>query len=227
MSSLKVWIAVGCMPLILSACDSRNAKIQDIDRLPSGLLIEPAPLPGAEPTAPLRPVVAKGIALTKSSEGWVDQRYNDAVGYCTIGYGHLIKKARCDGTEPAQFLQKISDAQGTTLLVDDMRWAQITVTSVVTVPLTDLQYAALADFVFNVGANNFKTSTLLRVINEQHFAQVPYQLGRWKMAGGKVLPGLEQRRQGEIDLFFEGQTVPKEMLHSGTDDAIDIRTGEQ
>jgi hypothetical protein len=74
MSSLKVWIAVGCMPLILSACDSRNAKIQDIDRLPSGLLIEPAPLLSTEPTTPLRPVVAKGIALTKSSEGWVDQR---------------------------------------------------------------------------------------------------------------------------------------------------------
>ncbi len=227
MGSMKMWVALGCMPFFLNACTSRNADVQDIDRLPSGLLIEQGPLLGAEPTTPLRPVVAQGIALTKSSEGWIDQRYNDAAGYCTIGYGHLIKKARCDGTEPAQFLQKISDAQGTALLVTDMRRAQITVTAAVQVPLTDLQYAALTDFVFNVGAGNFASSSLLRVINAKQFEQVPYQFSRWKMANGKILPGLVERRKGEIALFFDGQAVPKVLLSSGPGDAIDIRAGEQ
>lgn len=53
----------------------------------------------------MRQISAEGLRLTKDSEGFVDQLYNDAAGYCTIGYGHLIKRSLCDGSEPQEFCE--------------------------------------------------------------------------------------------------------------------------
>ena len=76
----------------------------------------------------LRKVYKPGIELTKKWEGWVPKRYNDAVGYCTVGYGHLLKKKNCDGTgNEVEFLNGISKKRGEELLIEDMGKAQITV----------------------------------------------------------------------------------------------------
>lgn len=172
----------------------------------------------------LRPVVAKGLAVTKRGEGWRNKLYNDAAGYCTVGYGHLIKLARCDGTEPWQ--SGLSEAEGEKLLVEDMRDAQIAVMLAVKTRLTDTQYAALCDFVFNVGGGNFRKSRLLQVVNAGQHDQVATQLMRWSMAGGKEVPGLLRRRQMEIDLYYDGLLASRATPSAGEDlSPIDIRTG--
>ncbi|MEJ6004754.1 lysozyme [Paucibacter sp. AS339] len=125
------------------------------------------------------------MKLTKDSEGWSAKLYDDAAGYCTIGYGHLIKKARCDGSELSEFLRGITKLRGAEILAKDMRLAEITVMLEVVPQLSDNQYAAIVDFVFNVGGLNFRTSTLLKRLNESRFDDVPAQLGRWTMANGK------------------------------------------
>lgn len=216
--------------IALAACALKDQTVQELDRLPSGLLLEEQEQGRALPPAgvQIRPVHPKGLELTKVSEGWVARLYNDAAGYCTIGYGHLIKKARCNGTEPAEFLPGISKARGTELLIEDMSGAQITVSTAVKVPINDLQYSALTDFVFNVGAANFRASTLLKRLNAGQFDQVPVQLRRWTMAGGTVYPGLVKRREAEIALFFDGQAVPRDLPRSGEDvSEIDVRRGER
>jgi GH24 family phage-related lysozyme (muramidase) len=174
----------------------------------------------------VRRVYAAGLALTKRSEGWSARLYNDVARYCTIGYGHLIKKAPCDGSEPPPFPSGITEAHGEQLLVSDMTSAESTVTSAVTAKLSDGQFAALTDFVFNVGSANFKTSTLLRVVNAGQTDSVPVQLRRWVNAKGKVWPGLQTRREGEIDLYFEGLPRPQGPGPSQLTTPIDILIGE-
>jgi len=178
----------------------------------------------------LPPIYPAGIKATEKFEGWVDHLYNDAADYCTIGFGHLIKRVPCNGSEPYQ--DGISFAQGVNLLQDDLYTAHATVFRTVTVKLTDGQVAALTDFVFNVGSANFRSSTLLKVVNASQMDGVPTQFRRWVMAGGKQLPGLVQRREGEINLFFDGmRTVMIKKLPSGAappppEPPIDIMAGE-
>ncbi len=175
----------------------------------------------------LRPVYGKGVALTKASEGFRGRLYNDAADYCTIAYGHLVKLAPCDGSEPAAFLRGVTEAEGTELLVEDMGTAQVTVMRLVGVDLTDGQYAALCDFVFNVGSGNFRRSTLLKVVNAGDFDGVPFQLRRWVKAGGRELPGLVTRREREIELFFDGLPIARAAPPAGMDvEPVDIRAGE-
>lgn len=227
---LKRTLAAGVTFACLAGCASMSGGTRDIDRPASGLLIEELEQGKAIPPAgvQIRPVHPKGLELTKVSEGWVPKLYNDAAGYCTIGYGHLLKKARCNGTEPAEFLAGISKTRGSILLVSDMSGAQITVAMAVKVPLSDVQYSALTDFVFNVGGANFRASTLLKRINANQFDQVPVQLRRWILAGGKSYPGLVTRRDAEIALFFDGQPTPRGLPRAGEDiSQIDVQTGEK
>jgi GH24 family phage-related lysozyme (muramidase) len=176
----------------------------------------------------LPPIYPAGIKATEGFEGWEPYLYNDAADYCTIGYGHLIKKAPCNGTEPYQDGLRPSD--GVTLLQGDMYSAHAAVARTITIKLTDGQTAALTDFVFNVGSANFRSSTLQKLVNASQFDGVPAQFRRWVMAGGKKLPGLVNRREGEINLFFDG--VPRTMMKRLPTAAIenlppvDIQAGE-
>jgi lysozyme len=206
------------------------AHVPTKPHIPEGIFLEPpesrAPIP---PGLVMRPIYAKGLAFMKSHEGWSSTRYNDSAGFCTIGYGHLIKQSRCDGTEPAEFIHGLSPAQGWQLFLDDLRPAQFEVMSDVKVKMTDGEYAALCDFTFNVGTKNFRGSTLLQRVNENLLSDVPTQFRRWVLAGGnkKSAVGLLNRRNAEIAMFFDGQEVTRASPPPGEDTTpIDIQKGE-
>lgn len=227
---IAVLASLAVASFALTGCATEPKSVQDVDRPTSGLLLEEQEGGKTLPPAglKLRPVHPRGLTLTKVSEGWVSRLYNDAAGYCTIGYGHLIKKSRCNGTEPTEFLAGITEARGTTLLTEDMAGAQIAVTTAVKVPINDLQYSALTDFVFNVGAANFRSSTLLKQINANQFDGVSIQLRRWIKAGGKTYPGLVTRREREMALFFDGQPQARDLPRADEDvSEVDIRAGER
>ena len=71
----------------------------------------------------------------------------------------------------------------------------------VTVDLDQNQFDALVSWVFNLGPANLKASTMLKVLNNKDFDEVPTQIKRWNKAGGKVLQGLIRRREAEALLF--------------------------
>lgn len=227
-------IFITCAVLVLIApisADSqvakRNQPYPRFDHPPSGELL----MTGGRSVLPegfvLRSVYTRGVTFTKSAESWVPNLYNDAADYCTIGYGHLIKKARCDGTELSEFRNGITKERGGEILSSDLGSSEYTVMTKVTIPLTDGQFAALTDFVFNVGSGNFNNSTLLQVINAKQLGRVPDQFRRWVIAGGRPLPGLKSRREGELNLFFDGLPKPKSAPTSDEDlSPIDIRNGE-
>ena len=212
----------------LASCSTqRTREFLSTDKLTPGIFMEVEARAVLPPGVEVRKVYDKGIQLTKESEGFVDRLYNDAAQYCTIAYGHLIKKAPCDGTEPGHFLDGITEPEGVALLKDDMETAERLVMTSVDIELTDGQYAALSDFVFNVGGGNFRQSTLLRMVNSRRHDQVPFQLKRWVKAGGKELPGLKIRRDREIELYFEDLGMPRAAPAADQDlSLVDITTGE-
>ena len=60
--------------------------------------------------------------------------------------------------------------------------------------------AAIVDFVFNLGEQRLRTSTLRRVVNDGDWERVPAELMKWVYAAGQVLKGLVIRRTAESDL---------------------------
>ena len=78
------------------------------------------------------------------------------------------------------------------------------INDLVEVDLNQNQFDALVSWVFNLGPANLKASTMLKVLNNKEYEEVPAQMQRWNKAGGKVLEGLVWRRNAE-SLLFEGK----------------------
>jgi lysozyme len=134
-----------------------------------------------------------GLDLTEQFEGCRLTAYQDQVGVWTIGYGHT-------GADVKQGLT-ITQDQASILLASDLAWAVTCVNKSVTAAISQNQFDALVDFVFNLGCANFCQSTLLRKVNGGQFADAAKEFMRWNRAGGKVVAGLTRRRQAEADLF--------------------------
>jgi lysozyme len=210
-----------------TSLNGQRERFPTVDQMTPGIFLDQdLKLPAAKSIA-LRVLPPQGLTLTKKSEGFRGHLYDDAAHYCTIAYGHLVKKASCDGTEPDNFLRGLSEPAGAALLSNDMMAARRAVSSLVNVDLTDGQYGALCDFVYNVGAMNFSKSTLLQAINDEDEDRIPPQFRRWILANGKELAALKVRRDKEVTLFFEGQPIPKALPPAGENlSLIDIRKGE-
>ena len=140
-----------------------------------------------------------GIELIKSFEGFRATPYEDVAGKMTIGFGHLIL--------PGEVFGALSSVEATALLIRDIaekaeKWIDL----YVKVNLTQNEYDALCSFVYNVGAGNFRSSTLLDKLNQFEKPSVPTEMLKWCKAGGATVKGLLQRRQKEADLF-QGPSV--------------------
>jgi GH24 family phage-related lysozyme (muramidase) len=149
----------------------------------------------------------KGAAFIAHFEGFRPKLYNDPVGHCTIGCGHLVHHGPINGSEPAEFKRGITRERALELLQDDASTAAHEIARSVKVRLSQPQLDALISFAFNVGTGAFRDSTLLKVLNQGDYSGVPAQLNRWSKAGGKTLPGLVRRRDAEGRLFRDGTYV--------------------
>lgn len=134
--------------------------------------------------------------LVKEFEGERLTSYKDVAGKWTIGIGHLI-----NNNERHLIGATISPEESNKLFNRDIKTATNTIDRVVHVPLNESQYAALASFIFNVGATNFLTSTLLKKLNAGDYSGAANEFLRWNKAGGKVVAGLTRRREAEAKLF--------------------------
>lgn len=132
------------------------------------------------------------IQLVKASEGVRLVAYSDVKGVLTIGYGHT------GNVRPGQ---TITQAQAEDFLVQDMAAAADAVNRLVQVKLTQNQFDALVDFVFNEGQGHFAGSTLLKLLNQRNYQAAAGQFRVWCMAGGVVLQDLVNRRAAERALF--------------------------
>lgn len=102
---------------------------------------------------------------------------------------------------------RITETQATALLRRDVSDAEIAVNRLVTAPLTQGQFDALVSFVFNVGEGQFKSSTLLRLLNAGDYKGAAAQFDRWRFNDGKPLAGLVNRRRIEREMFESAQVT--------------------
>ncbi|MBK6958449.1 MAG: lysozyme [Nitrosomonas sp.] len=173
-----------------------DAIYDRLDRLIPGIFLEEPSKGGLPQGMTLRKISDEGIQLVKESEGFIPTLYDDPAGFCTIGYGHLVKYASCDGDKPSELAHcevstpgelrnAISELRGEQILRCDVIHAEAAVTRLARPDLTEGEFAALVDFVFNVGARRFEKSTLLRVVNNGNYQRVPVEFRRWVLADGK------------------------------------------
>jgi lysozyme len=141
-----------------------------------------------------------GINEIKKLEGFSAVPYRDSANYPTIGYGHKIKSN--------EYFERITEQQATQILKQDLSIAEKTIRNDVVVPLSRNQFDALVLFVFNVGVNAFKDSTLLKLLNEGDYIGAARQFGQWvyiTIDGRKeISEGLIVRRDREYNLFIAG-----------------------
>lgn len=150
-----------------------------------------------------------GKQLFKEWEGLRTHVYLDSGGEPTIGIGHLLTRdERASGKiwingQPVRYANGLTEKQCWDLLEQDLDIAENAVNDRVIVPLTQNQFDALVSFAFNVGAEAFRKSTLVRALNQGQYDQVPTQLRRWVRDNGSVVPGLINRREKEVSLWNE------------------------
>jgi len=167
----------------------------------------------------MRSVNRAGIDLIKSFEGLVDGNprtvnldpYIDPVGIYTIGWGHAIKYGNgflskhtphAPRVAAELYPEGITRAEAEALLQSDILSHSLPVEGLLTVPLTDNQFAAVVSFTFNLGVGAFRRSALRRWLNAGRFDLAAAEFPKWNKAGGKVLKGLTRRRRAEAALFL-------------------------
>ena len=138
-------------------------------------------------------ISAEGLALIKKFEGCELEAYQCSAGVWTIGYGHT------KGVQPGDTW---SQSHAEHMLEVELEEYQSYINKYVTVNLSQNQFDALVSWVYNLGPNNLKASTLLKVLNSGDYEGVPAQIRRWNKAGGVVLDGLIRRREAEALLFI-------------------------
>lgn len=135
-----------------------------------------------------------GLDLLKRFEGFRSHTYLDVAGLTTIGYGHRV-------LADERFPNGLTETQADELLTGDVRAAELAVRGLVKAPVTQGQFDALVDFVFNLGAGRLAGSTLLARLNSGEYEAAGGQLLRWDHMGREEIAGLKARRQAEFELW--------------------------
>lgn len=122
--------------------------------------------------------------------------YDDGHGYPTIGVGHLCSswEAYPDGITREQafelFQEDVTKHEKPILPYRDS--------------LTQAQYDALADFVFNIGGNNWRKSMARAAAEDGRWGYVPVGFWEFTKSGGVRSRGLVKRRLREFELWHFG-----------------------
>lgn len=154
---------------------------------------------------------SKGIKLIKESESLFLEPYLDPINIPTIGYGNTYYE---DDTKVTMNDKPITKERAEELLRFVLERYEKGVERYVQVPISQNQFDALVSFVYNVGLNNLRTSTLLKKLNAGLYKEAAEQFPRWNKSGGKVLRGLTIRRRKEKELFLSGDNDEPISLYS-------------
>ena len=138
----------------------------------------------------------RGLKIIAGYERFSSVPYICQGGKLTIGFGHVIL--------PGENFTEITMEEGQELLKKDVEIAERAVNRYVSVEMNQDIFDALVSFTFNLGADNFRKSTLLKFLNSGQYYAAALEFCRWDNAGGKEQQGLEFRRAEEELLFVVG-----------------------
>lgn len=153
-------------------------------------------------------ISSKGLTLLKQVEKLYLKPYDDQTGKqigawlqgATIGYGHLIKN-----TEWNTYKNGISESQANILFEKNLKPFVTTVQNGVRVKLHQNEFDALVILAFNIGKESFKGSSVLKLINTPtattKYRDLEEAWKAWNKSQGKVMKGLENRRDCEWKIY--------------------------
>lgn len=129
----------------------------------------------------------------------------------TIGYGHYGADVRAGDT--------ITEAEATELLERDLKVFESAVKNAVKVDITQSQFDALVSLSYNIGTGAFADSDTVKALNEGKVGHAAVDIPSWRRGMGyQILPGLEKRRQTELEFFAAGEDFT-------ITDCMNVRTG--
>lgn len=140
------------------------------------------------------------LEIIKFYEGFRAKAYKCPRGIPTIGYGSTRWFNR-PGQPAVKIGETITEADASVLLEHTVMAFADEISRYVNVPINQNQFDALVSFVYNVGSENFRKSTLLKLLNNGDYEGSAEQFERWNRSGGVVLEGLKNRRRAEKALF--------------------------
>lgn len=137
------------------------------------------------------------LVFIKRLEGYSNTAYRDAKGLYTIGIGHLIKPS-----EKHLKTAFLTDKEVTQLFESDLSICKAAVEESIDVLLGEFQYDALYSLCFNIGADNFKRSLVVKRLNQNDIKGAANAILLWNKPAN-----LEYRRRVERELFLAGRKV--------------------
>ena len=148
----------------------------------------------------------KGISLIKSFEGLRLKAYKalPTEKYFTIGYGHYGSDVK-EG-------QTITEAEAEALLRADLKKYEAKVNKYSAYNWTANEFSALVSFAYNIGNIDGLTKK-----GERSREEIKKVWTSYSKAGGKELPGLLRRRDAELKLFNESNTMAAEFKKAPKD----------
>ena len=162
-------------------------------------------IPVAASTPKYYSVSKAGINLIKSFEGLRLQAYEDSSGVVTIGYG----TTKYFNGAKVKLEDVITKERAEALLTKDITKAEHILNVLVDSPLKQNEVDALISFIYNVGFEQFKESTLLKKLNTGVVRkEVAVEFDRWVHVSKDGVAvrslGLVSRREAERRLFIGG-----------------------
>jgi lysozyme len=142
----------------------------------------------------------KGLNLIKEFEGLKLKPYQDVIGIWTIGIGTTVYP---NGQKVNQSDPQINEIVSLLYLTHDLEYFCKQVDAYTTDAVNQHQFDSLTSFAYNCGVGNLKSSTLLKKVNvNPGDVTIRDEFMKWSKAAGKVVKGLQIRRQKEADLYF-------------------------
>ena len=132
-----------------------------------------------------------GVSLIAEREGVRLHAYQDSRGLWTIGVGHLSS-----GGFPVSPGQTISMDTALALLASDLKKVEDIIHLMVSAPLTQYQFDALASLGFNIGGGALGKSSVVRLINARQYDAAAHAFMMWVYP-----PELTSRRRAEAAQF--------------------------
>lgn len=143
------------------------------------------------------------ISLIQRFEGFSLKARPDAKHGWQIGYGHWCKVRMDD-------LKDLDAAIA--LLRSDILHVDRVIFDTVRVPMTQNQYDALADWIYNLGSGEWQRSSAITRLNDGCYDQAIHVMREYIHAGGHILPGLIARREAEALLWSSDRTTESRLV---------------
>lgn len=153
---------------------------------------------------------AKAKTMIAHHEGVRNKPYRCSARLWTLGVGHVMypEQAKLPIDQRDAFQCRPEDMRVYTneeidgILRADLDRFERGVERFCPVPLTQGQFDALVSFAFNVGLGTLQRSTLRQKVLRGDMEGAAEELLKYCMAGGKILKGLQNRRNDERALFL-------------------------